>query len=45
MKKRDFYKADNGKDARTTFSMPWLRKTDISEEERDAIFAFDENGK
>ena len=37
-----FQKSGNGRGARITLSIPWLRKMGISEEKREVVITYDE---
>ncbi|WP_435307338.1 hypothetical protein [Sebaldella termitidis] len=37
-----FQKSGNGRGARITLFMPWLRKMGVSEEEREVVITYDE---
>lgn len=43
--KISFHKAGNGRSAKITVPIPWLRKMGITEENRNVIFSFDEETK
>ncbi|MFR4478787.1 AbrB/MazE/SpoVT family DNA-binding domain-containing protein [Fusobacterium sp.] len=49
MEKRElnvsFAKAGNGKNARVIIPIPWLRKLNITEEEKEIDLIFDENNQ
>ena len=49
MEKRDgkisFHKAGNGKGAKVTIPIPWLRKLGLSEDSRDIVFTLDEENQ
>lgn len=49
MEKRElnisFAKAGNGKNARIIIPIPWLRKLNITEEEKEIDLIFDENNQ
>ena len=40
-----FQKSRSGRSAKIALSLPWLRKMEISEEEKEIILIFDENEK